>query len=106
MATPNLITLVPVIEFIFPDGFTRRRTLFQVCRGTRHNGQRPVRFRFNGVQNVRVTAELVHWAATEVIPALAHYDRFFTAVAYHQISPDLAPQIQAHPLKRKDTNVI
>jgi hypothetical protein len=67
--------------------------LFEVCRGLGHNGQRPVGFRFNSVQNVQVTAALVHWVATQVIPALAHYDRFSAAVAYHQISPDLVSQI-------------
>ena len=93
MSITDLTTLAPVIEFIYSDGLIRRRMLFEGCRGLRHNGERPVRFRFDAVQNVQVTPELVHWITTQVIPALAHYDRFSAAVAYHQISPDLDSQI-------------
>ena len=106
MSTTDSDVLLPSIEFIFPDGFIQRQTIFALCYGLAHNGQRPTGFRFRGASNVRVTPALIFWVANHVLPALSCYDEFSLTVACHHISPELAPQIQAHLRKRKDTNVI
>jgi hypothetical protein len=105
MSTTDSKAVLPSIEFIFSDGFIRRQTIFGLCYWLGHTGK-PTGFRFRGAENVRVTPALVLWVANHVLPALSHYDEFSLTVACHHISPDLAPQIQAHLLKRKNTNVI
>jgi hypothetical protein len=107
MSTADSNVLVPTIEFIFPDGFIRRQTIFGLCRGLGHKGQqRPTGFRFKGASNVRVTPALILWVANHVLPALSQYDEFSLTVACHHISPDLAPQIQAHLLKKEGSQCL
>jgi hypothetical protein len=105
MSTTDSKVLLPSIEFIFSDGFIIHQTIFGLCHGLRHNGQ-PTGFRFRGASNVRVTPALIFWVANHVLPALSYYDEFSLTVACHHISPDLAPQIQAHLLKMRGNNVI
>ena len=53
------------IELFYPCGHSQPVAILSTLRGIRHNGKRPIAFKWHNPGGCKVTTELVNWVYTE-----------------------------------------